>query len=204
MITYPLASDTEKADYVDGMQKDKQYVLSSHPTGEDGDASRTNGVAELGEIQEDGDIIWVAERSLQLTPNPYANTEGMENFFAYSSLAVKENGNIGILFEPQPNNYLAYGEFNLEWLNEGANAQHMLNRLDDYEGEFTSGDAYQKVKTHLTSISHFEKEAKSGKVVKHLKGLKQLIGDQKENELMSEKVYDYMIVNADYLIEKWR
>src|SRR5699024_10515193 len=118
VITYPLASD-KTADYVNGMKKDKQYVISSHPTGEGDVASRTNGVVELGEVQEDGSVIWVAERSLQLTPNPYANTQGMENFFAYSSLAVKENGDIGILFEPQPNNYLAYAAFNLEWLNEG-------------------------------------------------------------------------------------
>ncbi|GAA0591646.1 hypothetical protein GCM10009001_04710 [Virgibacillus siamensis] len=126
IITYPIDSNTEKDataderfDYVEGMQKGKQYVIASHPTGNPDDASRTHGVVELGVVQEDNSILWIAERSLELTPNPYANTQGREHFFAYSSLTVLENGNIGILFEPQPNNYIAYAEFNLEWILNG-------------------------------------------------------------------------------------
>ena len=207
LITYPMdrndATD-EKINYVPGMQKGKQYVIASHPIGEPNVASRTNGVVELGEVQEDGDVIWVAKRSLKLTPNPYANTQGYENFFAYSSLAVLENGNIGILFEPQPNNYIAYAEFNLEWLNEGSNAQTILKRLDDYKNDFSSQDAYHTIKTHLNAIKHFENQEKADKVNKHLDNLKDLINYQKEHQMISNEVYNYLKVNADYLTKKWQ
>ncbi|MEG1929139.1 MAG: sialidase family protein, partial [Niameybacter sp.] len=76
------------------------------------------GVISLGEVQEDGTIVWIKERSLNLTPNPYADATGFERFFAYSSLAVLENGDIGLLYEPQPNNLIAYRSFSLRWIFE--------------------------------------------------------------------------------------
>ncbi|WP_164217797.1 sialidase family protein [Virgibacillus sp. YIM 98842] len=210
LITYPMVSDSamegitdENFDYVGGMHEDKQYVITSHPTGEPDDASRTNGVVELGEVQEDGDVIWVAQRSMELTPNPYANTQGYENFFAYSSLAVLENGNIGILFEPQPNNYIAYAEFNLEWLNEGGNTQLLLKKLPDYKEEFSTREAYRKVEIHLKAINNYETRERDKKVVKHLNSLKKLINYQKDNKLISTETHNFLMVNADYLIEKW-
>lgn len=115
IITYPVNTFP----YPKQMQQEKQYVLSSHPTGNDPfDASRTNGVISLGEVQEDGSILWIKERSLNLTPNPFENAQGYERFFGYSSLAVLENGHIGLLYEPQPNNYIAYTSFDLKWLFE--------------------------------------------------------------------------------------
>nr|WP_307992259.1 sialidase family protein [uncultured Niameybacter sp.] len=115
IITYPVNTFP----YPKQMQQDKQYVLSSHPTGNNPlDASRTNGVISLGEVQEDGSILWIKERSLNLTPNPFENAQGYERFFGYSSLAVLENGHIGLLYEPQPNNYIAYTSFDLSWLFE--------------------------------------------------------------------------------------
>ena len=115
VITYPVNTFP----YPKQMQQDKQYVLSSHPTGNNPlDASRTNGVISLGEVQEDGSILWIKERSLNLTPNPFKNAQGYERFFGYSSLAVLENGHIGLLYEPQPNNYIAYTSFDLSWLFE--------------------------------------------------------------------------------------
>lgn len=203
-ITYPMNSSSTKDHYVPGMKKDKQYVISSHPTGEPNDASRTNGVVELGEVQEDGDIIWVAQRSLKSSPNPYADTQGYENFFAYSSLAVLEDGNIGVLFEPQPNNYIAFSEFNLEWVNEGSNSALILKRLADYDDAFSSQDAYRKVELHLKSLQHYEDEEKVEKVVKHLNSLNELINYQKEHDMISEEAYKLLTVNTDYLKEKWQ
>ncbi|MBP3910669.1 MAG: exo-alpha-sialidase [Niameybacter sp.] len=115
VITYPV----DTFPYPEQMQQGKQYVLSSHPTGNAPlDASRTNGVISLGEVQEDGTILWIRERSLNLSPNPYENAKGYERFFGYSSLAVLENGHIGILYEPQPNNCIVFTSFDLNWLFE--------------------------------------------------------------------------------------
>ena len=115
VITYPV----DTFPYPEQMQQGKQYVLSSHPTGNAPlDASRTNGVISLGEVQEDGTIHWIRERSLNFSPNPYENVKGYERFFGYSSLAVLENGHIGILYEPQPNNCIVFTSFDLNWLFE--------------------------------------------------------------------------------------
>lgn len=115
VITYPVNLFA----YPKGMQEGKQYVLSSHPSGNAPlDASRTNGVISLGEVQDDGSILWIKERSLNVTPNPYGDAKGFERFFGYSSLAVLENGHIGVLYEPQPNNCIVYTSFSLEWLME--------------------------------------------------------------------------------------
>lgn len=113
IITYPV--NTFK--YPEGMDTDKQYVISSHPSGNSkDDSSRTHGVISLGEVQEDGSISWIRERLLPIDSSLYENAKGFEHFFAYSSLAVLENGHIGILFEPQPNNVIAYMSFELSWL----------------------------------------------------------------------------------------
>lgn len=115
VITYPV----DTFPYPEPMQKGKQYILASHPSGNSPlDASRTNGMISLGEVQEDSTIRWIKSRSLNLTSNPYENAKGFERFFGYSSLAVLENGHIGILFEPQPNNFIVYTSFDLNWLFE--------------------------------------------------------------------------------------
>lgn len=115
IITYPV----HEFPYSEGMKEGKQYVLAAHPSGNAPlDASRTNGVVSLGEVQENSTIKWIAQRSLNLTPNPYEDTKGYERFFGYSSMAVLEDGCIGILFEPQPNNFIAYAKFNLAWILE--------------------------------------------------------------------------------------
>ena len=51
-------------------------------------------------------------------PYPYEDTKGYERFFGYSSMTILEDGCIGILFEPQPNNFIAYAKFNLAWILE--------------------------------------------------------------------------------------
>ena len=115
VITYPMHTYP----YPPNMKPDTQYVLASHPTGNNLlDESRTNGVISLGEVQEDGSILWIKERSLHLSPNPYENAKGYENFFGYSSLAILENGHIGLLYESQPNNCIVFTSFTLDWLFE--------------------------------------------------------------------------------------
>lgn len=124
IITYPI-DDGRKIDsvfrYPQGMDIGKQYVISSHPTGEAGypSSSRSDGTVSLGEVLEDNTIKWIAHKKIAVDGQyDKAGEDYLANFFAYSCLCVLDNGNIGLLYEPQPVNYLAYAEFNLEWILE--------------------------------------------------------------------------------------
>lgn len=57
---------------------------------------------------------------------------------------------------------------------------------------------------HLTAVSRYEEQELGEKVIKHMEGFKLLIAHQKDNELLSEKIYNVLKANADSLIKKWQ
>lgn len=124
IITYPIdngENSNSNFTYPEGLIAGKQYVISSHPTGESGytHSERSDGTISLGEVLEDSTINWIAHKKLAIEGQyDAAGEDYLCNFFAYSCLCVLDNGNIGILYEPQPKNYLAYAEFNLAWILE--------------------------------------------------------------------------------------
>ncbi|MGL4737751.1 MAG: sialidase family protein [Cellulosilyticaceae bacterium] len=124
VITYPIDEGKDPMSpfaYPEGMTPGKQYVLASHPTGEAGYTrfDRSDGTISLGEVQEDNSIKWIAHKKLAIDGQyDAADEECLRNFFAYSCLCVLDNGDIGILYEPQPVNYLAYASFSLAWILE--------------------------------------------------------------------------------------
>lgn len=124
VITYPIDDGTNPDSpfrYPEGLKVGKQYVISSHPTGVSGyqQFDRSDGTLSIGEVQDDHTIEWIAHRELRIEGlYDAAGKDYLCNFFAYSSLCVLENGNIGILYEPLPTNYLAYAEVSLAWILE--------------------------------------------------------------------------------------
>jgi len=80
--------------------------------------------------------------------------------------------------------------------------QQLINDLKDKEE--VSKEAAHRLNMHLTAVSHYEKEGLSEKVIKHMNGMKLLIGHLGEDELISESSEDTLTRNAEYLISKWR
>ncbi|MDY0393710.1 M14 family metallocarboxypeptidase [Virgibacillus halophilus] len=72
------------------------------------------------------------------------------------------------------------------------------------QGEFKNDQAAAKVIAHLTVIHHAEQLGQSNKVVKHLKGFKVLVGQQEQNENISDRAAHMLNNYADYLLEKWQ
>lgn len=72
------------------------------------------------------------------------------------------------------------------------------------EKEISNDDAARKLKTHLTAIGHYEDKGDKKKAIKHMEGFKKLIIQQKEEELISKKVFTTLTKYADNLIEQWR
>lgn len=79
-----------------------------------------------------------------------------------------------------------------------------LVELFDEEGAFADHGVARSLQAHLISVSHFEKQGKTEKVVKHMKGFIQLLDHHKDNEKISVKAYNILKANANALIKKWQ
>ncbi|MGN0467934.1 MAG: exo-alpha-sialidase [Acutalibacteraceae bacterium] len=102
--------------YCDKMDKSKDYILACNPSGTyQKNSERFGGVLTLGIAQDDQKITWIKQRRLY--------TDGVrgkcENFFAYSSLTVLQNGNLAVFYEALPAGLGIYKEFSLSWLLDG-------------------------------------------------------------------------------------
>ncbi|QKY70373.1 M14 family metallocarboxypeptidase [Lentibacillus sp. CBA3610] len=77
-----------------------------------------------------------------------------------------------------------------------ANLEILADRFET-DGEFASDEAARAVNLHLTSVSQFEEQGETEKVVKHLNGFLELLDHQRENELITEEAYNLIEPQAD-------
>ncbi len=80
----------------------------------------------------------------------------------------------------------------------------MLKLVEEFEkaGEFANSSAARSIQVHLTSVTHYEKKGETDKVVRHLKGFKDLLANLNKNKLISEKAFKELNAHTDYLINK--
>lgn len=71
-------------------------------------------------------------------------------------------------------------------------------------GEFANDRAAHSLLIHLDTLIHYEKTGSTKKVVKHLKGFKQLLEHQQKEKLISDKDYNELMADAERLIEMWK
>lgn len=85
-------------------------------------------------------------------------------------------------------------------------AAEMRTLVEHYKesGEFTNDRVARALTMHLTTVNTYEENGLGKKVVKHMKGFKLLLDNQKENELISEKAYNTLKAETNDLIEKWQ
>lgn len=83
-----------------------------------------------------------------------------------------------------------------------ASAANMKRNVEYFksEGEFSNDDAVRSLTTHLTAVDHYEQQGLTEKVVKHMEGFMQLLGYQKDNDLISEQAYNVLRNEAESLI----
>ncbi|HDR1800429.1 exo-alpha-sialidase [Pasteurella multocida] len=83
----------------------KEYIVFSgqSESGQSGDALRRNGKLFLGEVQEDGSIVWKTDKLLREISSTGTsrqnNLRGYSNGYVYSSLAELGDGSIGLAYE---------------------------------------------------------------------------------------------------------
>lgn len=121
IMSLPIDDGTANSAFVypKGMEKKRQYVIASHPTGNFGkDSSRNKGVVTLGVVNADNSIEWLSMREVK-NDKIYDKMDKYWDFYAYSCLTVLENGNIGLIFEAYPSGYIVFTQFNLAWILQG-------------------------------------------------------------------------------------
>lgn len=87
-----------------------------------------------------------------------------------------------------------------------SSATNMQALVDYFEADkqFSNDKAPHALHVHLDAVEHFEKQEAAEKVIKHLKGFKVLIAQQKQNEDMSVETFEALNAYTDYLIEAWQ
>ncbi|WP_062108295.1 M60 family metallopeptidase [Bacillus niameyensis] len=79
-------------------------------------------------------------------------------------------------------------------------ASSIFETLVAYQGEIPA-DVYRTYNLHLNAIKHYEEIGEYAKVVKHTESFQLLLNQQKESDLISEKVHDILHSQARLLIE---
>lgn len=83
------------------------------------------------------------------------------------------------------------------------NMMTLVEYLED-NGEFEGAGTAHVLKVHLVSVNQFEKRGAAKKVVKHLENFKHLLDNKKEQKAISDKAYNLLQADTDYLIKKWQ
>jgi len=84
-------------------------------------------------------------------------------------------------------------------------SEGMIEIIEKYESnEEIDKKTARLLKTHLTSLDHFEKQNSDNKVIKHANGLKELLNHQLEEDLLSKDQHELLIATTENLIEMWK
>lgn len=87
---------------------------------------------------------------------------------------------------------------------ESANTILKLVELVHSWGDIEDKNVARTLETHLTALEHFENQGESEKVIKHVKGLKQLLDHQQKDGGISEQAYNMLQDGANSLLKKWQ
>lgn len=93
----------------------------------------------------------------------------------------------------------------LDYVDTPLSAEGMKILVDNLnnDGDIDNGQTLEALRLHLTAISHYEKQDKPDKIIKHMEGFKKLVDRQKNDQSISNKVYSFLMTQADRFIEKW-
>lgn len=99
---------------------------------------------------------------------------------------------------------LAKVTFSQKQNKDSLSAEKIKSYVEQFEenGEIDSESSAHSLNMHLTAVSHYEGNKLNKKVVKHMKGFKKLLDNQKEDKLISNYAYNTLMEHSNALIEK--
>ncbi|QQK78927.1 M28 family peptidase [Salicibibacter cibi] len=77
--------------------------------------------------------------------------------------------------------------------------QTLVGQFDE-DGEFEGEDASHDLDIHLETVSHYENQEETEKVIEHMGGFHDLLNHQVDNELISDEAFEILSTFADDLI----
>ncbi|MBY7142884.1 RICIN domain-containing protein [Virgibacillus sp. NKC19-3] len=165
---------------------------------------------------ESGDVLTDDQGSLILAPDEnlaaqqwIISTNGMGE---YTFVSTESGQLIEVVgqssdIEASIGLYKANSGSNQEWkiMQSDMNSIDIKTLVEQFEeqGEFKSDQDALSLKIHLTAVNRYEEKEASEKVIKHMESFKLLLDHQKEEELISERAYDTLYANTEYLITEW-
>jgi hyaluronoglucosaminidase len=161
-------------------------------TPEHRDTTRTN---EYGYevVVEDGIIVEKGGNNSRIPDNGYVlSIHGSNWLFENALIGEEVSIEYGYVF--------ITGEYITQ--PDSVNDIKVLIEQYDEKGMFDDDETIRHLQTHLTSVSQYEDQEETGKVIQHLEGFKHLLGYQLDEELIAEEVYESLIMQADALISK--
>lgn len=81
--------------------------------------------------------------------------------------------------------------------------QSLVGRYTE-SSDIKNPETTRALQLHLTALKRYEDQKLPEKLVKHLEGLQTLLDHQNNNEVITEKVYEVLSKDAEYLINKWK
>lgn len=81
--------------------------------------------------------------------------------------------------------------------------QKVVKQFED-GGAFVNHGVAQSLKAQLKTVDKFVQKDASEKAIKHMSKVKSLLEHRKENNQMSDNAYNYLMTNANNLINKWK
>ncbi|XGA30571.1 beta-N-acetylglucosaminidase domain-containing protein [Virgibacillus sp. CBA3643] len=164
------------------------YLIQYTP--EHGDTTGTN---EYGYevIVEDGTIVDKGGNNSRIPDNGYVlSIHGSDWLFENALIGEEVSIEYGYVF------------ITGEYIAQPDNVNDIKDLIEQYdeEGEFANDEVVRHLQTHLTSVSHYEDQEETDKVIQHLGGFKHLLDYQLDNELITEEVYDNLVMQTDALI----
>ncbi|MEF2292428.1 FIMAH domain-containing protein [Virgibacillus dokdonensis] len=77
----------------------------------------------------------------------------------------------------------------------------MAGLVERFEGKELSSKTAHALKVQLTAIHQYEKQSLQDKVIKHLNGFITLLNHQKEHGFISNRAYQILLGEANFLVE---
>ncbi|MFJ7934602.1 M28 family peptidase [Sporosarcina sp. NPDC096371] len=99
--------------------------------------------------------------------------------------------------------YVNAGNTNYSLNGVSASSIKLLIERFESEGEFANSVAARALKTHMTALELYEKQANADKIVKHMNGFLVLLEQQHSKQLLSGTAYQALKDSTDEMVGQW-
>src|SRR5699024_10336106 len=209
----PLGNDPDKyADYPElDQEKSKRYALAAGLGAKEFSEDEEKGISQYIHFEE-RDFPGQARSAFALNGSATVLFEmpGQQPEYGYDQKLVDrvENGLWGIVTRMADgsiddlNSDDFFEELPRYWTDNISDIRDVLERFTE-DNQFDDTSNARLLDNQLSALETFESQENKEKMVKHLKGVKVLLKNQKEEDLIDSEAYNRIDSDIEMLIERW-